>query len=48
MAEADLGDEMETNGLEIMGGGSTMADDACTECLQIKTPEDAAFVVKEG
>jgi hypothetical protein len=46
--EADLGDEMEMTGLEIMGGGCTGAEDTDTICLQLKTPKDAAFVIKEG
>jgi hypothetical protein len=46
--EADLGDEMEMTGLEIMGGGGTGVEDPDTNCLQLKTPKDAAFVIKEG
>ena len=46
--EADLGDDMETAGLEIVYGGGRCAEDAGSKCLQLRRPEDAAFVVNEG
>lgn len=48
VCEADLGEEMETGVLEIVGWGDTWAEDKAGKCLQLWSPVNAAFVVTEG